>query len=160
MHTIRLYAYVTRPGKTGLMCTSTVFHFLSVRESYTHALPRNTKYLTIDGQVYFHRRLFTDAVKPRGCISQHLRGINRTAWDTKLLLTALLAHPVDCTSSGPILKAQHCCLSPNGCFTPPSASHPPLPPPSPARPPPRDSIRDITGSEKSYLKNQQYCNSW
>ena len=56
--------YVTGPGKTGLMCTSTVFHFLSVRESYTHALPRNTKYLMIDSQVCFHRRLFTDAIKP------------------------------------------------------------------------------------------------
>ena len=61
---------VTGPGKTGLICTSPGFHFLSVRESYTHALPRNTKYLTIDGQVCFHRRLFTDAVNPRGCISQ------------------------------------------------------------------------------------------
>ena len=60
---------VTWPGKTGhsysYICTSTGFHFLSVRESYTHALARNTKYLTIDGQVCFHRRLFTDAVKPR-----------------------------------------------------------------------------------------------
>ena len=62
--------YVTRHGKTGLMCTSTVFHFLSVRESYTHALPRNTKYLTIDGQVCFDKWLFTDAVKPQGCISR------------------------------------------------------------------------------------------
>ena len=33
-----------------------------------------------------------------------LRGANRTAWGTRLLLTAVLAHPVDCTSSGPILK--------------------------------------------------------
>ena len=56
--------YVTRPGKTGHICTSTGFHFLSVHESHTHALPRNTKYLTIDGQVCSHRRLFTDAVKP------------------------------------------------------------------------------------------------
>ena len=64
------YIYVTGPGKTGLMCTSTVFHFLFVRERYTHALSRNTKYLTIDDQVCFHRQLFTDAVKPRGCISR------------------------------------------------------------------------------------------
>ena len=140
-----------RPGKTGHICTSTGFHFLSVRESYTHALPRNTRYLTIDGQVCFHRQLFTDAVKPRGCISQPcLRGINRTAWGTRLLLTAVLAHPVYCTSSGPILKTQHCCLSPNGCFSPPSVSHPP-PPPPPTRLPPIDSIHDITGSENIYL---------
>ena len=57
-------AYVTGPGKTGHICTSTGFHFLSVCESCTHGLPRNIKYLTIDGQVCFHRRLFTDAVKP------------------------------------------------------------------------------------------------
>ena len=56
--------YVTRYGKTGLIHTSTEIHFLSVRESYTHALPRNTKYLTIDDQVCFHRWLFTDAVEP------------------------------------------------------------------------------------------------
>ena len=43
-----------------------------------------------------------------------LRGINRTAWGTGLLLTAAMAHPVDCTSAGPILWAQRCCLSPNG----------------------------------------------
>ena len=61
---------VIGPGKTGHIYTSTGFHFLSVHESYTHALPRNTKYLTIDGQVCFHRRLFTNAVKPRGCISR------------------------------------------------------------------------------------------
>ena len=61
---------VTGPGKTGLMCTPTGFYFLSVHESYTHALPRKTKYLTIDGEVCFHRQLFTNAVKPRGCISQ------------------------------------------------------------------------------------------
>ena len=29
---------------------------------------------------------------------------------------AAMAHPVDCTSAGPILRAQHCCLSPNGGF--------------------------------------------
>ena len=86
-----------------------------------------------------------------------LRGINKTAWGTKLLLRAVLAHPVDCTSSGPILRAQHCCSSPNGYFSLPLASHPPLPPP--ARPPPIDSIWDVTGSEKNYPKNQQHSNS-
>ena len=80
------YIYVTGPGKTGLMCTSTVFHFLFVRERYTHALSRNTKYLTIDDQVCFHRQLFTDAVKPRGCISRlwggliGLHGVPSCSW--------------------------------------------------------------------------------
>ena len=36
---------------------------------HTQALSRNTKYYTIDCQVCFYRQLFTDAVKPQGCIS-------------------------------------------------------------------------------------------
>ena len=63
-----------------------------------------------------------------------LEGINRTAWGTRLLLTAVLASLVDSTSLCPILRAQHCCLSPNSCFGPPLASHPPLSPP-PSCPP-------------------------
>ena len=78
-----------------------------------------------------------------------LEGINRTAWGTRLLLTAVLASLVDSTGLCPILRAQHCCLSPNGCFNLPLASHPP-PHPPPARPPPIDSIRDITGTEKNH----------
>ena len=57
---------VTRFGKTSLIGTITETHFLSVSESRTHALPRNTKYvlnLIMDGHVYFHRRLFADAVE-------------------------------------------------------------------------------------------------
>ena len=69
--------------------------------------------------------------------------VNRTAWGTKLLLTAVLASLVDCISSGHLLKVQHCSLSPNWCFTPPLAPH---------RPPPIDSIRDITGAEKIISK--------
>ena len=77
-----------------------------------------------------------------------LTGINRTAWGTRLLLRAAMAHPVDCTSAGPILRAQHCCLGPNGCFNPPSASHPPPPTPLPTHPRPIDSICDIIGAIK------------
>ena len=54
-----------------------------------------------------------------------LRGINRTAQDNKLLLMAVLVHPVDCINSYQILKAQHCCLSLNVWFNP-------LLPPDPA----------------------------
>ena len=60
---------VTGSGKTGLIDTSTEIQFLSISERYTHALPRNTKYLAVDGQVCFYRRLFADAVKPRRCMS-------------------------------------------------------------------------------------------
>ena len=85
-----------------------------------------------------------------------LRGINRTAWGTKLLLTTVLANPSDCISLCHIMKAQHCCLSPNGFFSPPLASHPPPRlPPSPSSPPtPIDSMRDATGTEKKLSKNQ------
>ena len=76
--------------------------------------------------------------------------VNRTAFGTKLLLTAVRASIVDCISSHNFLKAQRHSLSPNGCFTLPSAPHPP--PPPPIRPPPIDSIRDITGTEKLSLK--------
>ena len=75
-------------------------------------------------------------------------GINRTAWGTKLLLTAVLAHPVDCTSLGLILKA------PNGCFGPPSASQ--LPPPLPT--PPIYSTLDNTGTE-NLSKKQEHSSS-
>ena len=81
--------------------------------------------------------------------------VNRTAYGTKLLLTAVWASLVDCISSCHFLKAQHCSLSPNGCFTPPLAPH--LPPPP--IPPPIDSIHDITGTEKNHLKNQQHLDS-
>ena len=68
--------------------------------------------------------------------------INRTAWGTKLLLTAIWASLVDCTSSRHLLKAQLCSLSPNGCFNLPSAPHPP----------PIEPINNITGAEKNHQK--------
>ena len=95
--------YVTEFAKTDLMGTNTEIHFLPVDESHTHALSRDTNNLRLDGQVCFFRRLFSDAVKPRGCISWPvwpLRGINKTAWDAKLILTAGLAYLVSCASLG------------------------------------------------------------
>ena len=78
------------------MGTNTEIHLWSVDENHTHALSRGTKHLRLDGQVCFYRRLFSDAVKPRGCISWPvwpLRGINKTARGAKLILTADLASP-------------------------------------------------------------------
>ena len=63
------YIIVTIFGKIDHLHASTEIHFLPVQERHIHALSRNTNCLTIDGQVCFYRRLFTDAVKPRGCIS-------------------------------------------------------------------------------------------
>ena len=59
--------------------------------------------------------------------------INRAAWGTKLLLIAVWVSLVGCISLTHLLKAQHCFLNPNGCFSLPSASQPPLPPPTPYR---------------------------
>ena len=135
--------YVTEFAKTDLMGTNTEIHFLPVDESHTHALSRDTKHLRLDGQVCFFRRLFSDAVKPRGCISWAvwpLRGTNKTAWGAKRILTAGLAYPVSCASLGHLLAAQHCHLFLSARLRLPTL--PRLPPPT--RPPPIDSIRDIT----------------
>ena len=42
----------------------TTLHLMSVRKSYTNALPRNIKHLAIDGKVCFHSRLFANAIEP------------------------------------------------------------------------------------------------
>ena len=68
------YVYVTIFGKINHLRASNEIHFLPVQERYIHALTRNTNCLTIDGQVCFYRRLFTNAVKPRGC--------NTRSWGT------------------------------------------------------------------------------
>ena len=67
-----------------------------------------------------------------------------TEWGTKLLLTAVLAHSVYCISLCHILKAQHCCLSSNGCFNLPSAPNSPPPLSHPLT-----TYSDITGTEKT-----------
>ena len=142
--------------KTNRIDTNTEIHFLPVDESHTHALFRDTKHLRLDGRVCFYRRLFSDTVKPRGCLSWPLwplRGINKTAWGAKLILTAGLAYPVSCADLGHLLMAKYCPLSLNVCFTPPTAHNPSHPPPT--RPPPIDSIRVITEVEK----NQGHTNS-
>ena len=113
LYVAKTLLYVTRSGKTSLIHTSTEIHFLSVRESYTHdhALPRKIRYLI--SQMAFYRCCWTMRMH-----FSALRGINRTAWGTRLLLSAVLALPMNCTSSGSILKAQQCCLKLNGCLNP------------------------------------------
>ena len=113
-------------GKTSLISTITDIHFLSVYESCTHAEPRNTKNLIIDGQVCFYRRLFWRCFRTTRMYFMALEGINSIVWGTKLQ-TAVLASPKDCISLCPILKAQHCSLSPNGRFNQPTAPHLPTP---------------------------------
>ena len=137
--------------KTDRMDTNTEIHFLPVDESHTHALFRETKHLRLDGQVCFYRRLFSDAVKPRGCLSWPLwplRGINKTAWAAKLVLTAGLAYPVSCASlpgsltDGKPLPFEFECLLCPAYGSPPTLPLPPL----------IDSIRVITEVEKTPQK--------
>ena len=105
--------YVTVFWKTDLMVTNIEILFLPIDECHTYALSRDTMHLRLDGQVCFYKQLFCDAVKPQGCISLPVwpqRGINKTAWSAKLILTADLAYPVSCASLGHLLMAQHCHL--------------------------------------------------
>ena len=130
-------AYVTEFWKTDHPRTRTEINLLPVHDRHTHALAI-LKHQVIDNrlpglllQTAFYRCCETTRVHFMilGCVY-------RTALGTKLLLMAVLASPVDCISSCNFLKAQHCSLSPNGCFTPPSAPHPPPPPtPPPSHPP-------------------------
>ena len=117
--------------KTDHVVTNTEIHFLPVDESHTRAL---SKHLSLDGQVCFCRRLFSDIAKPRGCIScpvWPLRGIIKTAWGAKLILIAELLYQVNCASLGHLLMAQHCHFHLNVCLSPPTAHHPPPPYPLP-----------------------------
>ena len=150
-----LCIFVTVFWKTDHVVTNTEIHFLPVDESHIRALSRDTKHLSIDGQVCFSRRLFFDDAKPQGCISwpvRPLRGINKTAWGAKLILTADLVYQVSCSWLGHQLMAQHCHLCLNVCFTAPHP--PPSPTPPPSHPPPIDSIRVITAVQKTASKTR------
>ena len=63
---IRTVYCVTRSGKTGFICATTKTRLLVLLESYSLALSRSTKYLTIDGRLCFHKQLF----KPGTCQPQ------------------------------------------------------------------------------------------
>ena len=103
---------------------------LLVKGTLTRALSRDTEHLTTDDQVCYYRQLFLCFQTMRAHFIP-LKGINRTVWGAKLLLTAVLAYPMDYTSICYILKAKRCFFCPNGCFNFPFASiHlPPLTPP-------------------------------
>ena len=66
--------------KTDLKDTNTEIHFLPVDEGHTHALSRDTEHLRLDSRSAL-QVAFSNAVKPRGCIScpvWPLQGINKT----------------------------------------------------------------------------------
>ena len=85
--------------------------------------------------------------------------VNRTAWGTKLFLTAVWASLVDCISSWPLTEGTALPFESERVLYPTYGSPPaPTTHPTPL-PPPIESIRDITGTEKNCLKNQQLLNS-
>ena len=99
---------------------------------------------------------FSDAVKPRGCLLWPLwplRGINKTAWGAKLILTA---YPVSCASLGHLPMAKHCPLSLKALprLRLPTRPHHPFHPPT--CPPPIDSIHVIAEVEKPSQKPGAY----
>ena len=137
--------FVTGFWKTDRIDTNTEIHFLPVDESHTHALFRDTKHFRLDGRVCFYRRLFSNTVKPQGCLSWPLwplRGINKTAWGAKLILMAGLAYPVSCAGLGHLLHDGKALPFEFECLLYPAYGSPPAPPPI-------DSIRVITEVEKT-----------
>ena len=95
-----------------------------------HALENSWPGLLL--QAAFLRRCKTTRVHFVGPV----RGINKTAWGAKLILTAGLVHHSSCASLGHLLMAQHCHFCLGVCFSPPTAPHPPPPPtPPPSHPP-------------------------
>ena len=78
--------------------------------------------------------------------------VNRTAWGTKLLLTAIWASLVDFTSSRHLLPEGTALLFESQWVLYPAFGPPPTPLPI-------ESIRDITGAEKKPSNNQQHPSS-
>ena len=105
--------------------------------THAHALFRDTKHLRLDGRVCFYRRFFSDTVKPRGCLSWPLwplRGINKTAWGAKLILTAgcELCRSGSLTGGKALPFEFKCLLYPAYGSPPAPTTHPiPLPPAHP-----------------------------
>ena len=78
--------------------TRTEIHFIAKHKSLTLALPRNTKHIAIDGQVYLHRQPFAISVRPPRCTTGLLgpvNGINKDMSGTRWLATTISTNPVD-----------------------------------------------------------------
>ena len=87
--------------------TRNEIQFIAEHETYALELPRNTKHMTIDEQICFHRHLFANTVKPLRCIigsKEPVNGINKDVSDTRLLLTITKAIP-----NHRKLKSSYCC---------------------------------------------------
>ena len=139
--------------KTDHVVTNTEIHFLPVDESHTHALSRDTKHLSLDGQVCFCRWLFSDDAKPQGCISWPvwlLRGDYmgcQTDSNGRLGLQGELCQAGSPTDGTALPFVFECLVLTR--LRLPTCPHPP---------PPIDSIRVITVIQKNCLKNQGHSN--
>ena len=128
-----------------------MFHLCTIQK-YQH--------VAIDGQVCFHRWLFSNPVKPRWgfTVPFGLPGSTNQNWlCARLLLMAVLIYPVVCAHSCHLLRTQHYCLWPNDREGPPFACQPTptIPTPFPHIHPLISNTHDITVVLKNYLKNQQ-----
>ena len=143
------------------MGTNTQIHFLSVDESHTHALSKDTKHLRLRRwpglllQVAFFRHC--QITRVHSVVFVAPEGHYKTARSAKLILTADLTFPMSCASLGHLLMEQHCHLCLSACFSLPTAPQPPphtlYPTPS-HLPTPIDSISDITAVEKTKSKTR------
>ena len=84
---------------------------------YTHALSRSINHVSIDGQVCFHRWLFTNPVRPHWCISGPVGPLGSTNQNwlcARVPPMAVAIYPVVCVHSCHLLRTQHHYLLPNG----------------------------------------------
>ena len=121
----------------------------NVVTTFCHFPDTTTKYVAIDDQVCFHRRSFSDPVKPQrsttGSIGP-LMGTNKVAWGVKLLLMIISSYQVDCGSFSALLKTTLLFVSlwmvlPAFSFPPPLS--------------PSIYFIDNAGVAKNHHKNQQ-----
>ena len=116
--------------------------------------------VAIDNQVCFHRRLFSNSVKPGWCIAgpvEQLGSTNQNQCGVKLLPKFVWAYPLDCVHLCHLPRAWHHYLCPNGRESLHSA-YPPTPTTAHLLSPTHRLIHDthdIKGVVKNYLKNKQ-----
>ena len=135
---------------------------------FAKTIPIRTRteiHFNADSQVYFHRWLFANPVKPCWCIMGPMKPLGSTNQNwrgVKLLPMPILTYPADCVHICHLVKMQYHCLCPNGRENPPLACPPT--PTTPAPLPPTHLLiqdtHDITGvvkilSQKSVVNTAQ-----
>ena len=96
--TIVICIYVTVFVKTNPNYTKSEIRFIAEYQTFTLALPRNTKHMAIDGHVCFHRWPFAVPVRTPRCTTGSLgpvNGINKDVTGARLLSTTVSSYPMD-----------------------------------------------------------------